>query len=183
MDYANSPFHKFMGWKTLALTAVAMAYTLWFTGPGPYGQLTGLAPHIPLEGSGFYTGTQAVEALGALDADGRRIKFLSLLCDIPFMILWALVFEAFIAFGIRRLNLTAAKWQLLFVLPLAFLLADFAEDSFIALTLVTGSEVLGTIAGFLTALKFFFYIPANLAALGMGASGLVYWIIKGRKAA
>jgi len=92
------------------------------------------------------------------------------------MILQALVFEAFIAFGIRHLKPKSIKWNLLFILPIGFLLADFFEDSFIALTLTTGSTALGGIAGFMTALKFAFFIPAIIVSLIMGCGGLIPWV-------
>jgi len=69
---------------------------------------------------------------------------------------------------------------LLFILPIGFLLVDFLEDSFIALTLSTSSIFLGTIAGFMTALKFAVFIPAIVVSLIMGIGGLIMWA-KGRK--
>lgn len=182
MDYASSPFHKFRGWKLLALIVITLGYASWYSVMGPYSVLADLAPGMPLEERGYYTGAQAVETLSALDASGRKAKYISLVFDIPNMILSALLFEGLIAFGIRRLSLNRAKWGLLFVLPIAFLLADFGEDSFLALTLSTGSQTLGTIAGILTAVKFFTYIAAALAGLLLSFSGLGYWLVKGWKA-
>lgn len=160
----------------LALIAVFAVYTLWYVGPGFFGDLTRLAGHASLQESGFYTGADAVERLGKLDAAGRRTKFLSLIFDVPYMILQALIFEAFIAFGMRHLKPKNPKWNLLFILPIGFLLVDFFEDSFIALTMTTGSTALGTIAGLMTALKFGVFIPAILVSLVMGIGGLVAWL-------
>lgn len=172
----TSPFHRFHGWHILALLAVTIAYSAWFTSIGPYGKLADLGPGFPLEARGFYTGQQAVETLSQLDARGATTKYISLLFDVPFMVLFALSLEALIAFGIRRMTLTNIRWNLLFILPIAFLLLDFSEDSFIALTLATGSPLLGTIAGIMTFLKFAVFIPATLIAIAMGLAGLIAWI-------
>ena len=159
----------------LALIAIFLAYTLWYVGPGFFGDLTRLAGHTSLQESGFYTGADAVERLGKLDAEGRKTKFLALIFDVPYMILQALVFEALIAFGVRHIKPKNPKWNLLFILPIGFLLIDFAEDSFIALTMTTGSTVLGTIAGYMTALKFAIFIPAIIVSLSMAIGGLIGW--------
>ncbi len=181
MTYESSPFHKFMGWKIWALLGVTLIYSIWFTTVGPYGALSGLAVGMPLEGQVYYSGAAAVEVLSQLDENGRAIKLLSLVCDIPFMILWALVFEAMIGFGIRRMSLNKPQWSLLFVLPIAFLLTDFAEDSFLALTLVTQSEILGSIAGVMTFTKLLAFTAAALTGLCLGTLGLASWLIKGRR--
>lgn len=175
MDYSNSPFHRFQGWHILILLTVTFAYTYWFVVIGPFSKLATLAPGLPLEERGFYTGAQAVEALSGLGAEGTRAKFISLACDVPYMILTALSLEALIAFGIRRLNFTNVKWNFLFILPIAFLLFDFAEDSFLALTLATDSTLLGSIAGILTPLKLAAVIPATIIAVVMGVTGLIAW--------
>jgi len=181
IDISNaSPFHRFYGWRILALIAVFILYTLWFTGPGYFGQMKQIVGHVSLQESGFYSGATAVEILGRLDGAGRTTKYLSLIFDLPYMILQALVFEALIAFGLRHLNPKSAKWNALFILPIAFLVADFAEDSFIALTLATGSEILGTIAGLMTAIKFLTFIPAILISLILALSGLFVWLRKSR---
>lgn len=172
----TSPFHRFQGRKLLALIAVFAAYTFWYIGPGFFGDLTRLPGHVSLQESGFYTGADAVERLGKLDAVGRKTKFLALIFDVPYMILQALIFEALIAFGMRHMKPKHPKWNLLFILPIAFLLVDFAEDSFIALTMTTGSVALGTIAGFMTAFKFAVFIPAIIVSLIMGAGGLILWL-------
>lgn len=179
-DYGSSPFHRFQGWRILALFAVFTAYTLWYTGPGFFGQMSSMSGYSSLQEMGFYSGATAVETLGGLDAPGRKTKFLALIFDVPYMILQALVFEAFIAFGMRHIKPKNPKWNLLFILPIGFLLVDFLEDSFIALTLSTSSIFLGTIAGFMTALKFAVFIPAIVVSLIMGIGGLIMWA-KGRK--
>lgn len=181
MDYSKSPFHKFMGWKTLALLVVTMAYSIWFTGPGPYGQYAALFPGKPLEELGFYSGQYAVSTLSALDEDGRATALTALIFDVPYMILLALSCEALIAFGLRRLPLKGPVWPMLFVLPIAFLLSDFAEDSALALTLVTESEIIGSIAGFMTGMKFFTVMAAMLTGFVLSVSGLIYWGVKSLK--
>jgi len=76
----------------------------------------------------------------------------------------------------RHIKPKNLKWNLLFILPIGFLLADFAEDSFLALTMATGSIVLGTIAGFMTALKFAAFILGIAVSLIMGLRGLMAWL-------
>ena len=137
--------------------------------------MTRIDGHVSLQGSGFYSGSTAVEILGRLDPAGRQTKYLSLIFDIPYMIMQALVFEGLIAFGMRHMSLKNPKWNYLFILPMGFLLADFAEDSFLALTLSTGSQVFGTIAGFMTALKFLTFIPAIVVSTAMLIGGLAAW--------
>ena len=171
----SSPFHKFQGSRLIGLLVVFVAYTAWYVGPGFFGDMLRLPGHISLQEKGFYTGVEAVEILGRLDEAGRKTKFLALIFDVPYMILQALVFEALIAFGMRHMKPKNPKWNLLFILPIGFLLADFAEDSFLALTLTTGSSWLGTIAGFMTALKFATFIPAIILSLIMGLGGLIAW--------
>ena len=175
-NYATSPFHRFQGWRILALLALFAAYTMWYVGPGYFGQMTRIPGHASLQEMGFYSGPKAVEILGNLDAQGRKLKFLALIFDVPYMILQALVFEAFIAFGLRHIRPQNPKWNLLFILPIAFLLVDFAEDSFIALTLTTESTALGAIAGLMTALKFLVFIAASILSLMMCVWGLVLWV-------
>lgn len=153
-----------------------MAYTAWYVGPGYFGQMSSMPGYSSLQEMGFYSGVEAVEILSRLDGQGRKTKLLALIFDVPYMILQALVFEALIAFGMRHIKPKNPKWNLLFILPIGFLLADFFEDSFIASTLTTGSTVLGTIAGFMTALKFAFFIPAIIVSLLMAIIGLIMWV-------
>jgi len=171
----TSPFHRFQGWRILALFVVFMTYTLWYTGPGFFGQISSMPGYSSLQEMGFYSGTTAVETLRSLDVAGRKTKLLALIFDVPYMILQALLFEAFIAFGMRHIKPKSPKWNLLFILPIGFLLADFLEDSFIALTLTTGSVGLGTVAGFMTVLKFMVFIPTIFVSLIMGIGGLMAW--------
>jgi len=175
IDYKNSPFHRFFGWHILVLAVVFSAYTLWYTGPGPFGRLASLAPGMPMQEQFFYTGQQAVDIYAGLDEQGRKTTLLALLLDLPFMILFSLLAEALIAFGIRRMSL-GGKWNLLFVLPIAFLLCDFGEDSFLALTLTSGNTILGSIAGVFTAMKFVTFTAAIIAAIGMSALGLLAFL-------
>jgi hypothetical protein len=175
-NYTTSPFHRFQGWRLLALFAVFLAYTLWYIGPGFFGQMSSIPGYSSLQEMGFYSGAVAVETLGSLGASGQKLKYLALIFDVPYMILQALVFEGFIAFGIRNMRLKNPKWNLLFILPIAFLLTDFAEDSFIALTLATGSQALGAIAGLMTAAKFLTFIPGIIAALIFLIGGITGFI-------
>jgi len=176
MNAQNMPFHSFKGLRLLALIFVTLAYSYWFTVHGPFGKLTTLAPGMPLEEAMYYTGAHAVSVLGQLDEAGRKAKYLSLACDVPFMLLFTLMAEGLIAFGFRHLGLMGARWRLLFILPLAFLMFDFLEDSFLALTLATGSEALGTVAGIMTPLKMFTFVPSMLVAIILGLSGLAVWL-------
>jgi len=173
MTHPLKPFERFQGRRFFVLLAVFIIYTVWYVSVGPYGDLARLAPGLPLQEKGFYSGAFAVEALGQLDPAGRRAKYTALIFDIPYMVLQALVFEAVIVFGLKSLKLTTSKWRLFLILPVAFLLADFLEDSLLALTLASGSETLGTMAGFATALKFAIFIPAIFTALGLGIAGVI----------
>jgi len=60
MTNTMSPFHRFQGWRILALFAVFAAYTLWYIGPGYFGQMTRLTGHLSLQEMGFYSGATAV---------------------------------------------------------------------------------------------------------------------------
>ena len=105
MTDTASPFHRFRGWRILALFAVFIAYTLWYTGSGFFGQMSSMPGYSSLQEMGFYSGATAVKTLGGLDAAGRKTKFLALVFDVPYMILQALVFEAFIAFGLSLIHI------------------------------------------------------------------------------
>ena len=177
MDYQNAPHHRFFGWQIVALIAVAIAYTMWFVGPGPYGQLADLAPGMPMEEKVLYSGADAVSVLSGLDNAGRRTKLTSLLFDIPYMILNMLVFEALIAFGIRRMSLKGS-WALLFTAPLAFLFADLLENGLLAATLLTGNTIMGWLAGVFAGIKFLTFGLSSLAALVMAIAGLVAFLMK-----
>ncbi|MBC6403110.1 MAG: hypothetical protein GDA39_05450 [Hyphomonadaceae bacterium] len=178
MAPGNSRFHRLRGWHIPVLLAVTLAYSYWYTALGPYAKLSTLGPGLPLEGRGFYTGAQAVEALSQLEESDRRTKYVALILDVPFMILMALLCKALIAFGIRHMNLVRPIWNFLFILPATCLLADFTEDSLIALTLATKSELTGTLAGLATALKFTAYTPTIIVSLLMTVAGLCVWTIR-----
>jgi len=169
-------FHKFQGFRLLALIVITMGYSYWFTVHGPFGKLTALAPGMPLEAAMHYSGAHAVSVLGSLDEAGRKMKYISLLCDVPYMVLSALMAEGLIAFGLRHLGLMGRKWRLLFIVPLAFLMFDFLEDSFLALTLASGSEIFGTIAGIMTPLKMLTFVPAMILAVFLSLSGFAVWL-------
>lgn len=178
-----SPFYRFQGWRFVGLFVVFALYTAWYVGPGYFGQLTRLDGYSLLQARGFYTGVDAQVAVESLTAEGRRLKYLALIFDIPYMILQALVFEAAIAFGILQARLTSRYWQWLFILPIGFLLADVMEDSLLALLLSTGHIAFGTLAGFLTALKFIIFIPAIFASFTMLIIGAFAWLGRRVKAA
>lgn len=181
MEYETSPFHRFFGWKIAVLFIVTACYGFWHSNIGPYADLANLAPGLPLEERGFYTGQEAVTSLSDLNVSGQRTKLWALVLDIPNFILLAFLMEALIAFGIRRLKLIRPIWNLLFVFPILFLLVDFAEDSFVALTLVTLSEGFGSVAGVLTVAKFGVFSLTTLIAIILSLTGLVYWLMQDRK--
>ncbi|NNE58618.1 MAG: hypothetical protein HKN36_10965 [Hellea sp.] len=174
MDYKSSPFHRFFGWKILALLAVLAAYTYWYTGPGYFGQINDMAPGIPVQSLHFYAGHYPVEVYAALTDPQKHKMLLAFIFDLPFMILLMLVTEALIAFGTRHLKL-GPKSNLLFVLPIAFLICDFGEDSFLALTLFGGGAITGWCAAMFTPLKFLFFYSACIIGILMGAAGLLSW--------
>ena len=82
VNFQESPFHRFRGWQILALLFVFIVYTLWYVGPGYFGQMTRIPGHISLQELGFYSGTTAVDILGRLDGEGRKIKYLALILDL-----------------------------------------------------------------------------------------------------
>ena len=170
-------FHKFQGLRLLALIIITLAYGYWFTLHGPYSKLSALGPGLPLEDLFFYSGAHAAEVLGRLDAAGRRAKYLSLLFDVPNMILTMLMLEGLIAFGLRHLGLMGRKWRLLFALPIAFLMFDFLEDSFLALTLATNLEITGTLAGIMTPLKIITVSACMITAVVLSLGGLGMWLL------
>ena len=102
-------FHRFTGLRLLALLVVFLAYTLWFIGPGPFGDLTRLDGYSYLQARGFYTGEEAVSAIESLSAEGRHIKFNALGFDLIYMVLQTWVFEAVIAFGLSARGLLTSR--------------------------------------------------------------------------
>ena len=168
-----APFERFQGPRFFILFGIFALYTLWYTLIGPYARLIGLAPGMPLQAQGFYTGAYAVEVLSQLDLAGRNAAYIAYLFNVPYMIMQALVFEAVIVFGLKARRLSGPKWHLLLILPLAFLIFDFLEDSFLALTLATKSEILGSFAGVFTALKFTAFIPSIFISLWLGLRGVI----------
>ena len=172
MSQNLTPFTRFQNRWFFVLLVIYIAYSLWFIGPGPFGQLASLGAGIPLEERGYYTGAFAVETLSALSPEGRKAKYISLLFDIPYIIMTALVLEAMTAFGLIATGRERSKWAALLALPMIFLVVDVLEDSALALTLASGSEVFGTLAGLLTPLKFLVFSVATLVALVLAACGL-----------
>ena len=174
-------YHRFTGWRLIALLAVFTAYTLWFTGPGPFGELTRIDGYSYLQTRGFYTGADAVAAIESLSAEERRIKYKALGFDLIYMVLQTWVFEAVIAFGLTALGLMTSRWRWILLAPMGFLLFDFLEDSFLALVLATSSELAGTFAGVFTLMKFIFFVPLVFISLGLGVAGIVAIILRKRK--
>ena len=156
----------------MALLLLFTFYTAWFIGPGYFGQLSNLEGHTPLQERVFYTGDEALTAVKALSEESRRIKYLALIFDFPYMILQALLFEAMIAFGVLQMRLSGRFWQWLFILPIVFLLADVLEDSALLLLLSTSTKIFGSVAGIMTAVKFLFFIPACFVSLAFLIGGL-----------
>ena len=171
MSKKLTPFTRFQNHWFFVLLAVYVAYSTWYLGPGFYGQLAALGSGMPLEERGYYSGAFAVETLSALSPEGRKTKYLSLLFDIPYMIMTALILEAMMMFGLLSLKKDRSKWAAILGLPIIFLLVDFFEDSALALTLVSGSEVFGTVAGIMTPLKFTMFSIASLAAIIFSVCG------------
>jgi len=166
----------------IALLAVFSAYTIWFTTIGPFGELTRLDSYAYLQGRVFYTGADAVAAIESLSPEGRRLKFKELGFDLIYMVLQTWVFEAVIAFGLTALGLMMSRWRWLLLAPIGFLMFDFLEDSFLALVMLTSSEVLGGLAGVFTLMKFAFFIPLIFISLGLGVTGIVAIILRKGKA-
>ena len=174
-------YHRFTGWRLIALLVVFTAYALWFTGPGPFGELTRIDGYSYLQERGFYSGADAVAAIESLSAEGRRIKYSALGFDLIYMVLQTWVFEAVIAFGLTALGLMTSRWRWILLAPMGFLLFDFLEDSFLALVLATSSELVGTFAGAFTLMKFVFFVPLVFISLGLGVAGIVTIILRKRK--
>lgn len=168
----RSPFYKFQGWRFAALFLVFILYSAWYFGPGYFGQLSRIEGYSLLQERGFYTGAEALAAIEGLNDEGRRLKFLALIFDVPYLILQALLFEAAIAFGILQARLAHRFWQWLFILPLGFLLADALEDSALALLLSTTQSIFGAAAGLLTLLKFMMFSLAAIASLVLFIIGI-----------
>lgn len=174
----NHPMHRFQGWGLVGLIAAFLAYTGWYMGPGYFGDLTRIPDYANLQSRGFYTGAEAVAAISSLTETQRLTKYLALVFDIPYMILQAIVCEALIGFGLRRMGLAATKLRWAVVLPYAFLLFDALEDTAIALTMATSSEVIGMMAGVFTAAKFAAFLPSIVVALAAMIGGLVALILR-----
>ena len=166
-------YQRFTGKRMFALLIVFIAYTVWFAGPGPFGELMRLDGYDFLQGRGFYTGAQAVAAIESLDADGRRLKFTELGFDLIFMVLQTWVFEALIAFGLSALSLMSSRWRWILLAPMGFLLFDFLEDSALALVMTTGSELVGSFAGVFTLLKMSFFLPLWILSIVLVLVGIV----------
>lgn len=171
-------YHRFSGWRLIALIVVFAVYTGWFVSVGPFGELTRIEGYNALQERGFYTGAEALAAIERLDETQRGIKFKALGFDLIYMVLQALVFEALMAFGLRHLGWMKRRWRYVLLLPMGFLVFDFLEDSFLALLLETEAQWIGSAAGIFTALKFATFIPCVLIALGLTIAGSVTYLIR-----
>lgn len=178
---AGHNYHRFTGWRLIALIAVFLAYTLWFTSVGPFGELTRLENYSNLQERGFYTGADAVAAIDSLSVEGRRIKYTALGFDLIYMVLQTWVFEALTAFGLTALGLMTSRWRWSLIVPMGFLLFDFLEDSALALVLTTSSELIGSFAGIFTLMKFVFFVPLVFLSLGLAVAGIVAVVLRKRK--
>lgn len=181
MTKLGRTYERFTGWRLFALLIVFIAYTLWFTGPGPFGQLERLEGYALLQARGYYSGADAVAAIESLSVEARHIKYQALGFDLIYMVLQTWVFEAVIFFGLTALGLMSSRWRWLLMMPVGFLLFDFLEDSFLALVLATSSEIVGSFAGLFTLMKFAFFLPLALVSLGLGIAGIVATILRKRK--
>ena len=168
-----APFERFQGRRFIILSAVFVLYTAWFVLIGPFSKLQGLAEGIPLQEELFYSGTYAVGVFEPLNAQQKYALYKAYIFDVPYMILQALVFEAAIVFGLKTTHKANTKWALCLILPILFLLFDFLEDSFLALTLATRSVSFGTLAGIFTFLKFSVFIPAVCISIGWLVAGFI----------
>lgn len=180
---AGHNYHRFTGWRLIALVAVFIIYSLWFASVGPFGELTRLENYNYLQERGFYTGPDAVAAIESLSAEGRRLKYTALGFDLIYMVLQTWVFEALIAFGLTALGLMKSRWRWILLAPMGFLLFDFLEDSALALVLATSSEIIGSFAGVFTLLKFIFFVPLMFMSLGLTVAGIVAVILRKGKGA
>jgi len=153
MKLKGHNYERFQGWRLIALLGVFTTYTLWFIGPGPFGELTRLQGYAFLQGRGFYTGAEAVSAIESLSPEGRAVKYKALGLDLIYMVLQTWVFEAVIALS-----------------------------SFLALLLATSSEVIGSFAGVINLMKFIFFIPLVFLSFGFGSAGIVAIVLRKRKA-
>lgn len=171
-------YERFQGWRLIAFLAAFTVYTLWFIGPGPFGDLERLAGYEYLQGRVFYSGADAVAAVETLSLEGRVVKYKALGFDLIYMVLQTWVFEAVIAFGLIALGWMNTRWRWLLIAPMGFLLFDFLEDSFLALVLVTSSELIGSFAGVFTLIKFVFFIPLVLLSTGFGIAGIVAIVLR-----
>ncbi len=174
-------YHRFSGWRLVALLVVFVLYALWFTGPGPFGQLVRLEGYTYLQGRGFYSGVEAVAAIEALSSDGRRLKFTELGFDVIYMILQTWVFEALIAFGLSAFGLLRTRWRWLLLAPMGYLLFDILEDGALALVLETSSETIGSFAGVFTFIKMAFFLPLIPISLGLSVTGSVAMVLRNLK--
>ena len=176
-------YHRFSGWRLVALILVYVAYVVWYTGVGPFGQLTRIEGYDYLQGRGFYTGAEAVAAIEMLSPESRRLKYIALGLDVIYMFLQTWLFEALIAFGLSALGVFTSRWRWLLLLPMGFLLFDILEDSALALLLATSSELIGSFAGVFTALKYAIFLPLIPISVGLAIAGSVASILRNRKPA
>lgn len=165
------------GWPLVAAFIFMVVYALWFVGPGYFGQLGALSPDLPLQSAFFYSGEHAATTLRSIAPADRRIAYLAYIFDLPYMWISTVVFTSLIALGVKALILNNWFGKTALVMPALFLLFDISEDSLLAITLASGSEVTGAVAGFATLLKMITFSVANLLAIAFGLTALVIKIM------
>lgn len=169
------------GWSLFVTFVILIAYSAWFAGPGYFGQLAALAPGMPLQSAFFYSGDHAVNVLGGVDPAAHKTVYLAYLFDLPYMILNALVLQGLIAFGAHQMRWKSGFTKACLFFPIAFLVFDIAEDSSLALTLASGSEAIGSLAGIFTLLKMTTFIIGTVLGLIALIGGCIAYIMGRRK--
>lgn len=166
------------GWALFGLIVVTIAYSAWYASPGgAYGQLSGMAPNMPLQGQVVgYEAQTALDAYGQIRADGKAgYVYHALLLDIPYMILNCLTFAGLMGFGLQQLNIASSPARHVLWLPSLALLIDAIEDTALATLMARPSDTIAALAGPLTAMKFIIWIPTTLLAIGLALIGLIFW--------
>jgi len=168
-----APFERFQGRRLFALIIVFLIYALWYFKYGPYADLLSLSEDLTLQTKLFYSGQCAESVFDPIAAlKKEKIVYIAYLFDVPLMIMLALIMEGFLVSGLKSANKAHTKWTLCLIFPIAYLLFDFLEDSFLALTLVTLQWGYGTLASIFTLLKFAAFVPGLVIALAWFFIGL-----------
>lgn len=166
------------GWPLVAAFVLMVVYAMWFVGPGYFGQLGALSPDLPLQSAFFYSGEHAVTTLGQIAPDDHKIAYLAYIFDLPYMWISAVVFTNLIALGVKALKITNGFGKLALLMPALFLLFDISEDLLLAITLASGSEITGAIAGYATLFKMITFGLSNLLAIAFGLAALVFRVMR-----